>query len=200
MARYTGPSWKKARRLNYSILGGEKELAKRPYAPGQHGQARKKITEYGTQLQEKQRVRYIYRLTEKQFRKTFDEAKKIKTGKQGVNFLFLLESRLDNLVYRAGFARTRQQARQLVTHGHITLDGHKADIPSIRVKPGQVISVKEKSRGLAIIAEALEAQVVRQAYVEYDENKMEAKYLRLPEREEILPDIKENLIVEFYNR
>ncbi len=200
MARYTGPSWKKARRLNYSILGGEKELAKRPYAPGQHGQARKKITEYGTQLQEKQRVRYIYGLTEKQFRKTFDEAKKIKTGKQGVNFLFLLESRLDNLVYRAGFARTRQQARQLVTHGHITLDGHKADIPSIRVKPGQVISVKEKSRGLAIIAEALEAQVVRQAYVEYDENKMEAKYLRLPEREEILPDIKENLIVEFYNR
>ena len=200
MARYTGPSWKKARRLNYSILGGEKELAKRPYAPGQHGQARKKITEYGTQLQEKQRVRYIYGLTEKQFRKTFDEAKKIKTGKQGVNFLFLLESRLDNLVYRAGFARTRQQARQLVTHGHITLDGKKADIPSIRVKPGQVVSIKESSRGLAIIAEALEAQVVRQAYVEYDENKMEAKYLRLPEREEILPDIKENLIVEFYNR
>ena len=200
MARYTGPSWKKARRLNYSILGGEKELAKRPYAPGQHGQARKKITEYGTQLQEKQRVRYIYGLTEKQFRKTFDEAKKIKTGKQGVNFLFLLESRLDNLVYRAGFARTRQQARQLVTHGHITLDGHKADIPSIRVKPGQVISIKESSKGLAIIAEALEAQVARQPYVEYNEDKMEAKYLRLPEREEILPDIKENLIVEFYNR
>ena len=200
MARYTGPSWKKARRLNYSILGGEKELAKRPYAPGQHGQARKKITEYGTQLQEKQRVRYVYGLTEKQFRKTFDEAKKIKTGKQGVNFLFLLESRLDNLVYRAGFARTRQQARQLVTHGHITLDGHKADIPSIRVKPGQVISIKESSKGLAIIAEALEAQVARQPYVEYNEDKMEAKYLRLPEREEILPDIKENLIVEFYNR
>ncbi|MBP5343148.1 30S ribosomal protein S4 [bacterium] len=200
MARYTGPSWKKARRLNYSILGGEKELAKRPYAPGQHGQGRKKITEYGTQLQEKQRVRYVYGLTEKQFRKTFDEAKKIKTGKQGVNFLFLLESRLDNLVYRAGFARTRQQARQLVTHGHITLDGHKADIPSIRVKPGQVISIKESSKKLTIIAEALEAQVVRQPYVEYDEEKMEAKYLRLPEREEILPDIKENLIVEFYNR
>ena len=200
MARYTGPSWKKARRLNYSILGGEKELAKRPYAPGQHGQGRKKITEYGTQLQEKQRVRYVYGLTEKQFRKTFDEAKKIKTGKQGVNFLFLLESRLDNLVYRAGFARTRQQARQLVTHGHITLDGHKADIPSIRVKPGQVISIKESSKGLAIIAEALEAQVARQPYVEYNEDKMEAKYLRLPEREEILPDIKENLIVEFYNR
>ena len=200
MARYTGPSWKKARRLNYSILGGEKELAKRPYAPGQHGQGRKKITEYGTQLQEKQRVRYVYGLTEKQFRKTFDEAKKIKTGKQGVNFLFLLESRLDNLVYRAGFARTRQQARQLVTHGHVTLDGKKADIPSIRVKPGQVVSIKEASRGLKIVSEALEMVVTRQAYIEYDETKMEAKYLRLPEREEILPDIKENLIVEFYNR
>jgi len=200
MARYTGPTWKKARRYGYSILGNEKELAKRPYAPGAHGQARKKITEYGLQLQEKQRVRYIYGLTEKQFRKTFDEAKKIKTGKQGVNFLFLLESRLDNLVYRAGFARTRQQARQLVSHGHITLDGHKADIPSIKVKPGQVISVKESDKGLVVIKEALEAVVARQAYVEYDETKMAAKYLRLPEREEILPDIKENLIVEFYNR
>jgi len=200
MARYTGPTWKKARRYGYSILGNEKELAKRPYAPGAHGQARKKITEYGLQLQEKQRVRYIYGLTEKQFRKTFDEAKKIKTGKQGVNFLFLLESRLDNLVYRAGFARTRQQARQLVSHGHITLDGHKADIPSIKVKPGQVISVKESAKGLTVIKESLEAMVARQAYVEYDETKMAAKYLRLPEREEILPDIKENLIVEFYNR
>jgi len=200
MARYTGPTWKKSRRYNYSILGNDSELSKRPYAPGQHGQGRKKITEYGTQLQEKQRVRYIYGLTEKQFRKTFDEAKKIKTGKQGVNFLFLLESRLDNLVYRAGFARTRQQARQLVSHGHITLDGHKADIPSIRVKPGQVISIKESSRSLKVIVEALEAMVARQAYIEYDENKMEAKYLRLPEREEVLTDIKENLIVEFYNR
>ena len=200
MARYTGPSWKKARRLNYSILGGEKELAKRPYAPGQHGQARKKITEYGTQLQEKQRVRYVYGLTEKQFRKTFDEAKKIKTGKQGVNFLFLLESRLDNLVFRAGFAKTRQQARQLVTHGHVTLDGHKADIPSIRVKPGQVISLKESSKNLVVVKDALESLVARQAYIEFDENKLEAKYLRLPEREEVLTDIKENLIVEFYNR
>ena len=200
MARYTGSTWKKARRWNYSLAENGKELNKRPYAPGQHGQKRKKVTEYGTQLQEKQRVRYIYGLTEKQFRKTFDEAKKIKTGKQGVNFLFLLESRLDNLVFRAGFAKTRQQARQLVTHGHITLDGHKADIPSIRVKPGQVISLKESSKGLAVVKEALESLVARQAYVEFDENKMEAKYLRLPEREEILTDIKENLIVEFYNR
>ncbi|MCB9498559.1 MAG: 30S ribosomal protein S4 [Bacillales bacterium] len=200
MARYTGPSWKKSRRLGYSILENEKELNKRPYAPGQHGQGRRKITEYGTQLQEKQRVRYIYGLTEKQFRKTFDEAKKIKTGKQGSNFLFLLESRLDNLVYRAGFAKTRQQARQLVSHGHITLEGKKADIPSIKVKPGQVISLKESSKGMKIVADALESTLVRQPYIEFDENKLEAKYLRLPEREEILPEIKENLIVEFYNR
>ena len=200
MARYTGSTWKKARRWNYSLSESGKELNKRAYAPGQHGQKRKKVTEYGTQLQEKQRVRYVYGLTEKQFRKTFDEAKKIKTGKQGVNFLFLLESRLDNLVFRAGFAKTRQQARQLVTHGHITLDGHKADIPSIKVKPGQVISLKESSKNLVVVKEALESLVARQAYIEFDENKMEAKYLRLPEREEILTDIKENLIVEFYNR
>jgi len=200
MARYTGSTWKKARRWNYSLSESGKELGKRAYAPGQHGQKRKKVTEYGTQLQEKQRVRYVYGLTEKQFRKTFDEAKKIKTGKQGVNFLFLLESRLDNLVFRAGFAKTRQQARQLVTHGHITLDGHKADIPSIRVKPGQVISLKESSKNLVIVKESLESLVARQAYIEFDENKMEAKYLRLPEREEVLTDIKENLIVEFYNR
>ena len=116
MARYTGPVWRKARRFGYSILGNDKELNKRNYAPGQHGQGRHKVTEYGTQLTEKQRVKYIYGLTEKQFRKTFDEAKKIREGKQGANFLILLESRLDNLVYRAGFAKTRQQARQLVSH------------------------------------------------------------------------------------
>ena len=200
MARYTGSTWKKARRWNYSLSESGKELNKRAYAPGQHGQKKKKVTEYGTQLQEKQRVRYVYGLTEKQFRKTFDEAKKIKTGKQGVNFLFLLESRLDNLVFRAGFAKTRQQARQLVTHGHVTLDGHKADIPSIRVKPGQVISLKESSKNLVVVKDALESLVARQAYIEFDENKLEAKYLRLPEREEVLTDIKENLIVEFYNR
>lgn len=200
MARYTGSIWKKSRRYNYSLTGTNTELGKRPYAPGQHGQGRKKVTEYGTQLQEKQRVRYIYGLTEKQFRKTFEEAKKIKTGKQGANFLVLLECRLDNLVYRAGFAKTRQQARQLVSHGHITLDGHKADIPSIRVKVGQTISLKEASKGLQIVKDALDAVVVRQAYVEFDAEKLEAKFTRLPEREEFLTDIKENLIVEFYNR
>ena len=200
MARYTGPTWRKSRRLNYSVLGTDKELGKRAYAPGQHGQGRKKETEYGTQLAEKQKVRYVYGLTEKQFRKTFDEAKKIRTGKQGTNFLILLESRLDNLVFRAGFAKTRRQARQLVTHGHVTLDGKKADIPSIRVKVGQVISLKEKSKELVTVKESLESLVSRPAYVEFDDAKAEAKFVRLPEREEFLPEIKENLIVEFYNR
>ena len=200
MSRYTGPSFRKSRRVGFSTLENGKDL-KKPNVPGIHGADRqKKLSDYGEQLKEKQKVRFMYGMNEKQFRKTFDEAKKIKTGKQGVNFLFLLESRLDNLVFRAGFAKTRQQARQLVTHGHITLDGHKADIPSIKVKPGQVISLKESSKNLVVVKESLESLVARQAYIEFDENKMEAKYLRLPEREEILTDIKENLIVEFYNR
>ena len=200
MARYTGPVWKKSRRLHFSVLETGKELNKRDFAPGQHGQARKKDTEYGTQLAEKQKVRYVYGLTEKQFRKTFDEAKKIRTGKQGTNFLILLESRLDNLVYRAGFAKTRKQARQLVSHGHVTLDGKKADIPSIRVKVGQVVSLKEKAKELQIVKDSVEATLSRVPYVEFDAEKLEAKFIRLPEREEFLPEIKENLIVEFYNR
>ena len=200
MARYTGPTWKISRRLGFSVTETGKELVKRPYAPGQHGQKRGKLTEYGIQLQEKQRVRFTYGVNEKQFRKTFNDAKKVEGGKHGANFLFLLESRLDNLVYRAGFAKTRKQARQLVSHGHILLDGAKADIPSIRVLPGQVISVKETSKDLAIVKEALESVVNRVAFVEFNETKGEATYVRLPERSEILTDIKENLIVEFYNR
>jgi len=199
MSRYTGSSWKVSRRLGYSISETGKELNKRPYAPGQHGQRRRKLSEYGLQLQEKQRVRFTYGVNEKQFHKTFNEAKKM-AGKQGSNFLFLLESRLDNLVYRAGFARTRQQARQLVNHGHIQLDGKKATIPSIRVKPGQVISVKEKSKDLVVIKDALEAVISRQEYILFDDEKQVATYTRLPERNEILPEIKENLIVELYNK
>ncbi len=200
MSRFTGSTWKKSRRLEYSISETGKELNKRPYAPGQHGQKRRrKLSEYGLQLQEKQRVRFTYGVNEKQFRKTFNEAKKMQ-GKQGENFLFLLESRLDNLVYRAGFARTRQQARQLVNHGHILLDGVKATIASMRVKPGQKISIKEKSKDLAIIKEAIEAQAARQEYIDFDEEKVVATYTRLPERNEILPEIQENLIVELYNK
>jgi small subunit ribosomal protein S4 len=199
MSRFTGSTWKQSRRLSYSVSETGKELNKRPYAPGQHGQKRKKLSEYGVQLQEKQRVRFTYGVSEKQFHKTFNEAKKMQ-GKQGENFLFLLESRLDNLVYRAGFARTRQQARQLVNHGHILLDGSKATIPSIRVKPGQMISLKEKSKNLEIVKESLEAVVSRQEYISFDQDKNVATYTRLPERAEILPEIKENLIVELYNK
>ena len=199
MARYTGPSWKIARRLKYSISETGKELGKRPYAPGQHGQRRGKISEYGQQLQEKQKVRFTYGVNEKQFKKIFAAAKKLQ-GKQGENFLFLLESRLDNLVYRAGFAKTRRQARQLVNHGHVYVDGGRVDIPSYRVVPGQVITLSEKAAKFTIVKDSLEAVVARVEFVSFDENKFEATYVRLPERQEILTDIKENLIVEFYNR
>ena len=199
MARYTGPSWKQSRRLRFSILENGKELQKRPYAPGQHGQRRAKLSEYGMQLQEKQKVRFTYGVNEKQFYNLFVKAGKM-AGKQGDNFLCLLESRLDNLVYRLGFAATRRQARQLVTHGHIVLDGKKADIPSMLVKPGQTIALKEASRKLQIVKDALEATVSRVPFVSFDENTNTGTFVRLPERSEILPDIKENLIVEFYNR
>ncbi len=199
MARYTGPSWKIARRLKYSISETGKELGKRPYSPGQHGQRRGKISEYGQQLQEKQKVRFTYGVNEKQFKKTFNEAKKM-SGKQGANFLFLLESRLDNLVYRVGLAKTRRQSRQLVNHGHVYVDGRRTDIPSYRVVPGQVFTLSEKAQKFDIVKDALEGLVVRPEFVSFDDNKFEATYIRLPERQEILIDIKENLIVEYYNR
>ena len=134
MARYTGPSYKQARRVNFSISETGKELARRPYGPGQHGKDHKgKSSDYGTQLKEKQKVRFMYGVNERQFKKTFEEASKMK-GIQGEDFLRLLESRLDNLVYRIGFATTRRGARQLVNHGHVTVNGNKVDIPSYRVK------------------------------------------------------------------
>jgi len=199
MARYTGPSWKISRRLGFSTLETGKELQKRPYAPGQHGQARKKMTEYGKQLQEKQKLRHAYGVTERQFRRTFDRAGKM-PGKQGENFLLLLESRLDNLVYRLGFATTRRQARQLVNHRHILVDGARVDIPSFQVKPGQKISIKEKSNGLTVIKSALESTLNRVAFVDFDASTLTGTFVRLPERSEIFPDIAENLIVEYYSR
>ena len=199
MARYTGPSWKISRRLKFSILENGKELQKRAYAPGQHGQRRVKLSEYGLQLQEKQKVRNVYGMNEKQFYNTFVKAGKL-PGKHGVNFLIMLESRLDNLVYRLGLAATRRQARQLVNHGHIVVDGNKVDIPSYLCKPGQTIALKETSKGLAIVKEALENTVARVPYVSYDEQTGVGTFVRLPERSEFLPEIKEKLIVEFYNR
>ncbi len=199
MARYTGPSWKQSRRLKFSVLENGKELQKRNYAPGQHGQRRAKLSEYGLQLQEKQKVRFTYGLNEKQFRNLFNKAEKMQ-GKHGENFLFLLESRLDNLVYRAGYATTRRQARQLVNHGHVTLDGKKVDIPSYIVKPGQTIALKASSKNLVIVKDALEQTVSRLGFISFDAEKGVTTYVRLPERSEILPEIKENLIVEFYSR
>ncbi len=199
MARYTGPSWKQSRRLKFSVLENGKELQKRNYAPGQHGQRRAKLSEYGLQLQEKQKVRFTYGLNEKQFKNLFNKAEKMQ-GKHGENFLFLLESRLDNLVYRAGYATTRRQARQLVNHGHIVVDGKKVDIPSYIVKPGQTFALKASSKNLVIVKDALEQTVSRLGFISFDAEKGVTTYVRLPERSEILPEIKENLIVEFYSR
>ena len=199
MSRFTGSEFKVSRRLGFSITETGKELRKRNFAPGQHGKRRGKLSEYGVQLQEKQKVRFTYGVSEKQFKRFFDMAKKFE-GKQGDNFLVLLESRLDNLVYRLGFAATRRQARQLVAHGHITVDGKKLDIPSYIVKVGQKISLKEGSRGLVIVKEALESVVSRKDYLAFDENTLEGTLVRKPERDEFLTEIQENLIVEFYNR
>ncbi|SMP14650.1 small subunit ribosomal protein S4 [Laceyella tengchongensis] len=200
MARYTGPTWKLSRRLGISLSGTGKELAKRPYAPGQHGPGqRKKLSEYGLQLQEKQKLRLMYGVGEKQFRNLFVRAGKMK-GIHGENFMKLLESRLDNLVYRAGFARTRAQARQLVVHGHITVNGKKLDRPSYQVQPGEVIGLREKSRNLSIIKEALEERQYLPEFMSFDENKLEATYNRLPERSEMPSEINETMIVEFYSR
>ena len=200
MARYTGPSYKQARRVGFSISETGKELARRPYGPGQHGNARKgKLSDYGTQLKEKQKVRFMYGVNERQFKKTFNEASKMQ-GIQGTNFLRLLESRLDNLVYRIGFASTRRGARQLVNHGHVTVNGKKVDIPSYRVKPGDVISIKEDDKNLKVVAESLAKVSKRVEFISYDEGKMEGTYVRLPERNELNADINEALIVEFYNR
>ncbi len=200
MARYTGSSYKQARRVGFSISETGKELARRPYGPGQHGNARKgKLSDYGTQLKEKQKVRFMYGLNERQFRKTFEEAAKMK-GIQGTNFLRLLESRLDNLVYRTGFATTRRGARQLVNHGHVTVNGKKVDIPSYRVKVGDVISLKEDDKNLKVVADALAKVSKRVEFINYDEGKMTSTYVRLPERNELNADINEALIVEFYNK
>lgn len=198
MSRYTGSSYKQARRVGFSVLENGKDIARRPYGPGQHGAARKaKLSNYGVQLKEKQKVRFMYGLNERQFRKTFNEAAKM-GGIQGENFLKLLESRLDNLAYRLGFATTRRAARQLVNHGHILVDGKKVDIPSYRVKVGSTVELKDKD--MTIVKEALEKLVKRAEFITYDEAKMTGTFVRFPERGELNADIDESLIVEFYNR
>ncbi len=201
MSRYTGSTWKLSRRLNYSILETGKELAKRPYGPGPHGKdKRKKVSEYGKQLAEKQKVRFTYGVSERQFRRFFEKAKSSK-GVTGYEFLKILESRLDNLVYRMSLARTRRLARQLVTHGHILVDGKKVDIPSYLVKPGQVITVKESSQNIFPIKDSVELiGNIIPSYVSFDKDHLKGTYVRYPERKELSSDIHEDLIVEFYNK
>ena len=200
MARYTGPNNKQARRVSFSILENGKDIAKRPYGPGQHGKDRKrKPSNYSVQLAEKQKARFMYGISEKQFKKLVNDSAKMK-GVHGENLLILLESRLDNLVYRAGFATTRRGARQLVNHGHITVNGKKVDIPSYRVKPGDVIAIKENSADHKGIEIALANKIKRVDFINYDEAKRTATYVRYPERSELNADINESLIVEFYSR
>src|SRR5699024_8863037 len=181
MSRYTGPKFKLSRRLGISLSGTGKDL-KRPYPPGQHGPGqRKKLSNYGLQLQEKQKLRHMYGLAEKQFHNVYLKAAKMQ-GIAGENFMVLLESRLDNLVYRLGFANSRAAARQLVSHGHVTVDSKKVDIASYTLSPGQVIGLRERSRNLKSIKEALDNRNYLPEYVEFDEQSMEGKYIRLPER------------------
>ena len=200
MARYTGPNNKKARRVSFSILENGKDIAKRPYGPGQHGKDRKrKPSNYAIQLNEKQKARFMYGISEKQFKKLVNDSAKMK-GVHGENLLILLESRLDNIVYRIGFATTRRGARQLVNHGHITVNGKKVDIPSYRVKPGDVIAIKENSSDHKGIEIALANKVKSPDFINYDETKRIGTYVRYPERIELNADINESLIVEFYSR
>ena len=201
--RYTGPKWKRARRLGYSLLGTGEEFNghtlkkgdKREYAPGQHGADKKKLSEYGRQLAEKQKLRDTYGINERQFRKMFILATK-SNEVTGTKFMTLLESRLDNLVYRLGFATTRRAARQLVNHKHILVNGKNINIPSYTCNVGDVISVKEASQSMVVIKAALEAQSVSVPYVEVEKEKFQGKFVRLPERSELPKDINESLIVE----
>ena len=202
MSRNTGSVWKKSRRLGFSVLETGEELTRRNTIPGQHGNARRpKLTNYGLQLQEKQRIRHTYQLSEKQFYNTYLKASK-KAGSAGENFLVMLESRLDNIVYRMGFARTRRASRQLVNHGHVLVDGKKVDIPSFQVKPGQVIEIRERAKNLSVINEALEAATTTVDFVEVNKDAKKGTYVRYPERKELFTaqEINELLVVEFYNR
>ena len=198
--RYTGSDWKRSRRLGFSTLENGKELKKRPYGPGQHGNDRKrKPSEYGKQLVEKQKLRQMYGVNERQFRRLFMLAT-ASDEVTGIAFIRILESRLDNLVFRLGFARTRKGARQLVNHGHITVNGKKCDIPSVLCKVGDKIAIKETDRGLKVVKESLDSNPPLVAYVKLDKDKLEGELLRLPERNEVAREIDESQIIEYYNR
>jgi len=203
MARYTGPTTKKARAFGEAIYGYDKAYEKRKYPPGQHGQMRKRKqrSDYAVQLNEKQKVKYTYGVLERQFRNLFEKAS-AKSGVTGEILLQLLESRLDNVVFRMGIAKTRRAARQLVTHKHILVDGVLTNVPSLLLRPGQVIAVRGKSRGMeAIQSNVLSKKDVRHfGWIEFNSEKMEGRYLAHPEREKIPENINEQLIVELYSK
>ena len=201
MARYTGPKSRIDRRFGEAILGSEKVLSKRNFAPGQHGNSRRrKMSEYGVMLAEKQKAKYTYGVLERQFRNLFDKAAKA-NGITGEVLLQLLESRLDNIVYRLGIAPTRRAARQLVGHKHIVVDGEVVNIPSYSVKPGQVVGVREKAKSLEVIEASLAGRNHSQyPWIEWDEQTKSGKLLHKPERADIPESIKEQLIVELYSK
>ncbi|MDD3055424.1 MAG: 30S ribosomal protein S4 [Aliarcobacter sp.] len=208
MARYRGPVEKIERRLDADLglkgerrLSGKSALEKRPFAPGQHGQRRAKISEYGLQLREKQKAKFMYGVSEKQFRKYFIEAAR-REGNTGANLITLIEQRLDNVVFRMGFATTRANARQFTTHGHILVDGKKVDIPSFIVKAGQKIEIKEKSKTNPQVVRALELtnQTGMVDWVNVDKEKVFGIFTRIPAREEVVIPVEERLIVELYSK
>ena len=201
MARYTGPKARISRKFNEPILGENKALQKKNYAPGQHGKGKKrKLSEYATQLAEKQKAKYIYGILERQFENTFDKATR-KKGVTGEVLLQMLESRLDNTVYRLGIAPTRRAARQLVVHKHITVNGEILNIPSAFLRPGDVVAVREKSKSLEVVTNSLSIQGAKKYnWLEWDAKEMEGKLINLPPREDIPENINEQLIVELYSK
>jgi small subunit ribosomal protein S4 len=202
MARYTGPKSKIARKFREAIYGPDKALERKNYPPGQHGQSKKrsKQSEYAVQLMEKQKAKYIYGVLEKQFANLFDKAHR-KHGITGENLLRFLEARLDNTVYRMGIANSRRAARQIVSHKHVTVNGEVVNIPSYALKPGDVISVREKSKSLEAITESIsQTKVAKYNWLEWDSVSMSGKFLNMPDRSEIPENIKEQLIVELYSK
>lgn len=201
MARWTGPKHRMCRRLGQPICGLEKcPVKKRPHPPGEHGRRyRRRESDFAIQLKEKQKVRAIYGVLERQFRRYFRDALRAR-GRTGDELLKLLERRLDNVVYRLGLARSRAQARQLVSHGHILIDGQKVDIPSFRVAPGQKVSLRPSSRKMAPVEEALATTPSPPGFLRFDTDRFEGELLRVPERTEIPEQVDEDLVVEFYSR
>ncbi|MDW8332683.1 MAG: 30S ribosomal protein S4 [Bacteroidia bacterium] len=201
MARYTGPRQKLARRYREPIFGASRALERKNYPPGQHGKNKRgKLSNYGLQLMEKQKAKFIYGILERQFRRIFYKAARMK-GSTGDNLIRLLESRLDNTVFRLGFAKTRRGARQLVSHKHVAVNGRVVNIPSYELKPGDVVEVRESDKSLQVVAEALNASMVKKySWLELNKQEVKGKFLHYPEREQVPENIQERLIVELYSR